>query len=252
MSFSEKELLTAIEEAEYILIGIGEEWNDNISDMNYDEKTEVYWQPFFFYEYLSLHKNEARMEGYQKLYQLIQNKDHFVVSTCTNGEISKSAYPFQVVEPCGGYELLQCSMNCSGNLYEITEAFQQEIKSAVEASALNHLKQPTCPNCGKPLVFHNVHAPNYSEVGYLEKWKTYKEWLQKTINHNICILELGVGMDFPSVIRWPFEKIVYYNNKAKLFRVHASLSQISEEIKEKGYSLQENSVEFIKKLSYYC
>ncbi len=208
MSFSYKELMAAIEEAEYVLIGIGEEWNDE------------------------------RMDGYRKLYQLIQDKNHFIVSTCTNGEINKCGCSFQVVEPCGGYEKLQCSVNCSKDLYEVPDDFE--------------ISPPLCPKCGNPLVFHNIYSPNYSEVGYLEKWKLYIEWLQKTVNHSLCVVELGVGMEFPSVIRWPFEKIVYFNNKAKLYRVHNSLSQISEEIKGKGYSRQENSVDFIKKLSYDC
>ena len=60
-----------------------------------------------------------------------------------------------------------------------------------------------------------------------------ERYLQGTINKKVCLLEIGVGMKYPSVIRWPFEKITFYNQKSELFRVHSRLYQISEEIKDR-------------------
>ena len=83
----------------------------------------------------------------------------------------------------------------------------------------------------------------------MKQWDKYKKWLQGTVNRNVCILELGVGMKYPTVIRWPFEKITFFNNKAKLFRVHSRLYQITEEIKEKSYGLCQKPEDFIRELS---
>ena len=65
-----------------------------------------------------------------------------------------------------------------------------------------------------------MEAMKYCEGGYLEQWEAYMKFLQKTINRKLCILELGVSMRFPGVIRNAFEKTAYYNQKAKMFRIH--------------------------------
>jgi len=55
-------------------------------------------------------------------------------------------------------------------------------------------------------------------------------------------------MKFPSIIRWPFEKVTFFNQKASFYRVNESLYQLTEEIKEKGTSIQKNSVEWLLSL----
>ena len=68
-----------------------------------------------------------------------------------------------------------------------------------------------------------------------DSWETYTKWLQGTLN--LVILELGVGMELPQLIRFPFEKVAYFNQKSCLYRVHSHLYQMTEEIKERGYSV---------------
>ena len=58
-------------------------------------------------------------------------------------------------------------------------------------------------------------------------------------------MELGVGMEYPTVIRFPFEKIVYYNQKSFLYRVHSKLYQIGEEISGRGTGMQADAIEFM-------
>ena len=70
-----------------------------------------------------------------------------------------------------------------------------------------------------------------------DSWETYTKWLQGTLNRNLVILELGVGMELPQLIRFPFEKVAYFNQKSCLYRVHSHLYQMTEETKERGYSV---------------
>ena len=98
-------------------------------------------------------------------------------------------------------------------------------------------------------MFNNLNAENYLEEGYLDQWAVYKKWLQGTVNKKVCILELGVGMKYPTVIRWPFEKITFFNQKAELFRVHSRLYQMTEEIKERGFGICQSPQVFLKELS---
>ncbi len=78
------------------------------------------------------------------------------------------------------------------------------------------------------------------------KWNEYTAWLQRTLNKNLCILELGVGFDMPTLVRWPFEKIAMLNNKAFLCRVNESFPQLPDDIGDKGISVKIAVEEFIE------
>lgn len=78
-----------------------------------------------------------------------------------------------------------------------------------------------------------------------EQWGAYTEWLSRTLNRKLVILELGENFLRPSVIRWPFEKTAELNFKAHLFRVHKTFSQIPDELSQKAFPVKEDSVEFM-------
>lgn len=80
------------------------------------------------------------------------------------------------------------------------------------------------------------------------EWEMYLKWLQGTLNRNLFVLELGVGLKYPDVIRFPFEKISYFNQKAEFVRVHDRLFQLPAELAEKGNAIQENPVELLASL----
>lgn len=78
-----------------------------------------------------------------------------------------------------------------------------------------------------------------------EAWETYMKWLQGTLNRKLFVLELGVGLKYPDVIRFPFEKIAYFNQKADFCRVHDRLFQLPAELGGKGNSIQLNPIRLL-------
>lgn len=251
-----------IREAELVLIGIGEEWEVKQSDF---EKNEMFLEaaerckknspllPFIeklFVEVMKSEQIENREKNYHQLADLIKGKNYFLVSLCTDGMVhSVGLDDNRIVEPCGTMRKMQCSGKCSADLYEISPELMQRVRDFVMGNIeKDEIVLPVCPKCGKPLVLNTILAENYAEEGYLEKWKLYTKWLQGTVNKKVCILELGVGMRFPTVIRWPFEKIAFFNQKASFFRVHSKLYQITEEIKDRSLGMQASCEEFFKEL----
>lgn len=81
-----------------------------------------------------------------------------------------------------------------------------------------------------------------------EQWNSYLNWLTATLNHKLCILELGVGFSAPQVIRWPFEKTAAFNLKSVLVRVNGTFPQLTEELADRGISVKCNAVEFLLNL----
>lgn len=82
----------------------------------------------------------------------------------------------------------------------------------------------------------------------MPQWQKYTRWLAMTINRKLLVLELGEGFQTPTVIRWPFEKTVYFNQKSHMYRVNQTLSQVTEEIGSRAVAVAENSVEWVVKL----
>ena len=77
------------------------------------------------------------------------------------------------------------------------------------------------------------------------QWNEYTKWLQQTLNRDLLVLELGVGFDMPTLVRWPFEKIAMLNNKAFLYRVNENFPQLPDDIGDKGDSVKMTVGEFL-------
>ena len=59
--------------------------------------------------------------------------------------------------------------------------------------------------CGSDRTGNVITNGHYDESGYLPQWKAYQTWLGNTLNRELVILELGVGFEYPSVLRFPDE-----------------------------------------------
>lgn len=252
-------LIQDINEAELVLIGIGSEMQVKFQVLkeipNFREKFSLlekredkeWLLPFLIRYYLEKKFHPEIISAYGNLKRLLRNKNYFIVSLSTDDIIKNMGFQAdRVVLPCGTYDVLQCARNCSGKLYPIEEGLWNKVCGWIEDKvSLDELEAIRCPDCMEALVMNQYGELSYHEGGYLEDWKRYTKWLQGTINKKLCILELGVGMEFPSVVRWPFEKICFYNQKAVFWRVHSSLYQLSEEIRMRGKSVKKNPLQFL-------
>ena len=114
------------------------------------------------------------------------------------------------------------------------------------------IQPPTvCPACGGPLHPNTIRTEGYLQDAYLPSWKTYTTWLSGTLHRRLCVLELGVSFAHPSVIRFPFEKTVFYNKKASLLRVHPTLCQVPQELEGRGMAVAAEPVQFLTELESY-
>ena len=130
-----------------------------------------------------------------------------------------------------------------------------EKKGAAESTDFQKVKEETaqkilgkfavCPECGKLLMPHTIQNNGYLESGYLPQWESYKKWLATTLNKKLCVLELGVGFQYPQVIRWPFERTAFYNKKAVFVRVHSRFPQIEAELADKAVTVKKSPVKLL-------
>lgn len=259
------DLKEIIKASDMVLVGLGEEFNDisylkNNTDYErgrqWIEEEELYWLlPAYGRKCLrNLPVRQAELkEALNNLATILQDKNYFVVSTSTNDLIREIPWKAErLVMPCGGSLSKQCSEACAEMLQELTtdenviieEFFNENLYKSNLRKNMFILGQ--CPKCNKPYILNNIYAEHYDESGYLVQWQLYTKWLQGSLNKKLLILELGVGMKFPSVIRWPFEKIAFFNQKASFYRVNENLYQMSEELKDKGISISKNAIDWLR------
>ena len=211
------EAIEKIKEAQKVLIGIGKEWA-----LREDEKD-------IRFRHLSDPAQAELKEAYEALYELIKEKDYYIVTTLTDGAVYEMPFDKnRIVAPCGNIHWRQCSKACTKDIWEESE-----------------VPDDVCPHCKAPLTGNTIKAETYIEEGYLPRWKDYMKWQTGTINRSLVILELGEGFATPTVMRWPFEKIIYFNQKSRLYRINESFYQLPKEAEERGVSVHENSVRWM-------
>lgn len=254
-----RDLEEQMQEAELILIGLGEafqyDWNALTEDERYREIEEeigsdeerVWIIPFLQKMILRQSRDDRWDHAYSNLARMLTGKNYFIISLCMDDYVYGAGFPEnRIVTPCGGFRKMQCDNNCSHILSEIPqESYDAVLQYYRKELPIEALHEPICSRCGSKLRFNQIGVTQYAEEGYLERWNEYTKWLQGTVNKKLLVLELGVGMEYPTVIRFPFEKIVFYNQKALLYRIHPLLFQIGEEIGDRGCAVMANPIDFL-------
>lgn len=268
-----------VEEADVVLVGLGQEWMATYEDILLDLKgsAPVIAQILEFIarkdEYCDLiqtiegfyYKNfcPKKLENaYKTLFELVNKKNYFVLSLSTDSYLKRYGFkPDRIVNPCGTFEKLQCDKDCEKELFDAEEKYKDVYSLMNQLATTNDrisqeemitiIKELNdcicnikCNNCKEKIVFNTLDALKYNESGYLDQWQIYMKWLQGIVNKKLCIIEAGSGMELPSVIRWPFEKTAFYNQKAKMIRIHHKFYQVNEDISERAYGMEQNSVDF--------
>lgn len=271
-------LLTDIREADMLLIGIGEEFEEKFNLSRIGREYQEYVSRIEQYEdgieniqlpdpklmeylnpqktllkncvksdYIKNQKDNVSINAYMVLEELIKGKNYFIVSLCKDDYIYRTAIKKdRIVSPCGSYLMMQCSENCGEDIVDASD-YIEEMMQLIKQNEIDKITFPTCKRCGEQMVFNNIHATKYNENGYKKQWEIYTKWLQGTLNKKVCILEMGVGVQNPTVIRWPFEKIAFLNQKASFYRINETLHQMPDEIAEKGNVIADNAVEYLTK-----
>ncbi|MDE6016964.1 MAG: hypothetical protein K2H41_14965 [Acetatifactor sp.] len=262
-----RRFLDDIEEADMVLVGLGEEFDveSSLRQMaGYEQGKKL----------LLASERSALLPAWQKLFRreasksvaaqlcvlagLLEKKNYFVVSVAVNDEIADIPWRSgRLVMPCGSDLKVQCDGGCERNLRGAESEEQERLLGRLQEWREAILQGEggadpeglgICPVCGKPLEFNNVYSARYDENGYLPDWQNYMKWLQGTLNRKLVVLELGAGMQFPSVIRFPFEKAAYFNQQAKFYRVHEKVYQITEELGAKGVGIAKNAIDWLQNL----
>lgn len=184
------------------------------------ETLEEYWAYWSRYIYVNRYM-DAPGTVYEKLYDLVKEKDYFVLTTNVDHCFQKAGFDkHRLFYTQGDYGLFQCSEPCHDNTYDNEDIIKKMVVSQgyqIQNGALFlpegvTLKGvipkelvPHCPKCGKPMSM-NLRADStfVEDEGWHRAAERYELFLQWHRNLNILFLELGTGYNTPGIIKYPF------------------------------------------------
>ena len=241
MSAAIKKLKTAIENTEAILIGAGSGFStaagytysgerfqrlfaDFIEKYHLRDMYSAGFYPFPTPEekwaYWSRHiycnrYDQPESHVHKTLLQLLQDKDYFVLTTNVDHLFQNNGFDKQrLFYTQGDYGLWQCKTPCHQQTYDNEEAVRRMIKEQQDMKIPTELV-PHCPICGEEMEMNlRVDASFVEDDSWHAAAARYHDFLNRHQISSILYLELGVGMNTPGIIKFPFWKMTAANPQA--------------------------------------
>ena len=223
----------------------GKRFTDNFAEFikKYGEyyMTDMYAAGFYPYPseeakwgYWSKHALMNRFDPpalplYTELYDLVKNKEYFVLTTNVDHQFYKAGFDAQrIFATQGDYGKIQCQKACHPKTYDAKDLFRKMDKARRDCLIPSELV-PKCPVCGGNMAM-NLRCDNYfvEDEAWHEAADRYTGFLEQNKDKKVVLLELGVGFNTPIIIRFPFEKMVRENSSYSLIRMNMDEAVVPE------------------------
>ncbi len=216
----------------------------------YPYKTfEEHWAFWSRYIFINRYQN-APKSVYNDLYNLIKNKDYFVLTTNVDHCFQKAGFDkHRLFYTQGDYGLWQCSKPCHHKTYD-NEAVIKKMVAKQKNMRIPSSLIPYCPLCGLPMSM-NLRADNtfVEDNGWHTAAKRYQDFLHCHKRLKILYLELGVGSNTPGIIKYPFWQMTYNNPNASYVSINLSNASIPEEISRQSVCIDHDIGDILKQLT---
>ena len=234
-------LTRALDEADAVVIGAGAGLS-TAAGLTYDgERFERYFGDFAkkygirdiysggFYPFPTLEEywawwsrhilvnryEDAPKPVYQDLLALVGDKDYFVLTTNVDHCFQKAGFDKKrLFYTQGDYGLFQCSRPCHQATYDNEETVRRMAAEQKDMKVPTELI-PRCPKCGRPMTV-NLRCDDtfVQDEGWYAAQGRYHDFLRRHQTGKIVYLELGVGMNTPGIIKYPFWQLTAANPQA--------------------------------------
>ena len=215
----------------------------------YEFKTqEEKWA--FFAKMIKLNRyNEKPLKLYQELYEIVKNKEYFVLSTNVDGQFYNSGFgKDKVFEVQGDYSYLQCENACHNKLYDNKELVEKWLRNTKNCKIPSDLVMK-CPVCGGNMDMNLRKDANFvQDENWYRQSRKYEDFLSRSKGKNVVLLEIGVGFNTPGIIRFPFEQMTANSEKTTLIRINKDYPNPMLEIENKTISFDEDTNKIIEDL----
>lgn len=229
------------------------------------ETLEEHWAFWSRYIYINRYM-DAPKPVYDNLYELVKDKDYFVITTNVDHCFQKAGFDkHRLYYTQGDYGLFQCSESCHKKTYDnediirkmvMAQGYEFKEDGSLYLPEGRNLKLtvpselvPYCPECGKPMSM-NLRADNtfVEDEGWHVAAKRYEQFLERHKNLNIVFIELGIGYNTPVIIKYPFWQMTDKWQHAHYICLNYGQAYAPDEIKDKSVCVNKDIDEVIRRL----
>ena len=212
------------------------------------ETPEEYWAYWSRYIYINRY-TDAKNDLYEKLFDLVKNKDYFVITTNVDHQFQKAGFDKKrLFYTQGDYGLFQCSKHRCNKTFDNEKVIKEMVKKQKDMKIPSELV-PTCPYCNSPLTMNLRCDDKFVED---EGWHTaserYQNFLRTRKNQKIVFFELGVGMNTPIIIKYPFWQMTAKNKNSVYACINFGEAFCPDEIENRSILFNEDIKKVIKDL----
>ena len=147
-------------------------------------------------------------DTYDLLFKLVADKEYFVITTNVDHCFQKTGFDKErLFYTQGDYGLWQCSLPCHQKTYDNETAVREMLARQRDMHIPSELV-PRCPVCGAPMAM-NLRIDNtfVEDAGWHQASNRYQDFVHRYRDKQLLLLELGVGNNTPSIIKYPFWRL---------------------------------------------
>ncbi len=185
--------------------------------------------------------NRDKNPVFQHLFSLIKDKNYFVITTNADHLFQDNGFDKErLFYTQGDYGLFQCSKACHNKTYdnkEIVYAMYEQQENMKVPSEL----VPYCELCNAPMTV-NLRKDNFfvQDDGWNNAYDRYAHFIKKHQKSNVLLLELGIGANTPSIIKYPFWDFTLNNPNAFYACINYDFATCPKEIINRSLLIKED------------
>ncbi len=201
------------------------------------DSLEEHWAYWSRYIYINRYM-DAPKPVYENLYELVKEKDYFVLTTNVDHCFQKAGFAKErLFYTQGDYGLFQCQTPCKPYTYDNEAQVKRMMEEQKDMRIPTELI-PKCPICGKPMSM-NLRADStfVQDEGWDIHASYYEKFLDTHKKRKILFLELGVGYNTPAIIKYPFWQMTARNRNAEYICINKGEGSVPTEIKDQSLGI---------------
>ncbi len=174
-----------------------------------------------------------------------------MITTNVDSQFRKAGFdPKKIFEVQGDYGQMQCAVGCHPKVYSDKDTVEEILKHSHDMT-VDSKYLPVCPVCGGNMDVHVRKNRFFVQDEYWDKAaESYEKFMARYADHGkVVLLELGIGFNTPTIIRYPFEQVTYRNPNATLIRLNSEYPHGPAETASRTISFTENMEKVVKALS---
>lgn len=232
--------------AEYIeTYGMTDMYSAGFYPFKSQEEKWAYWSRHIYYNRYDLEPSVL----HRRILDIIKGKAYFVITTNVDHQFQPAGFEEEKVFAVqGDYGVFQCAKACHNRLYD-NEAQVRAMVKKQENLRIPSSLVPKCPVCGGNMEV-NLRCDGYfvEDTKWHESHRRYEEFIKMNREKNILFLELGVGMNTPGIIKYPFWRMTANYKNACYICINKGQARAPEDIAQKSVCLDADIMDVIEQM----